>query len=345
MADAQPTDEVLVYRGGTNYSLQVQDLGNLLDTDLVAVQRAGVLYKETGLNVKIELDPSLDPDANAYIDNIEGAQGDDAPLEEDVKNAIYTLVRDLKEASVNFWDNAHFIWLGGPMRTMAGALFPLKASGNFNGLNLMTVNVTNDRYDRIYGLRCANVSNSGLDTTSYVKHPTNSSLFTAVAYSNIESTGDKNIVQSWRGDNGRNYRGIQMSANSFIGQTRSSVHSVQDTSGGTFSGVPAKTVQEDPLDVVSSVWPRNGSNVITAAGQTTMSSAAMKTLPWNFNDLTEQFRIGGDAGWTSNVPISGNIGFCYIGYGAGFDDGDGALLQEFNSIFTKYTKAINDAIP
>lgn len=55
MADAQPTDEVLVHRGGTNYSLQVQNLANLLDTDLVTVQRSGVLYKETGLNVKNDL--------------------------------------------------------------------------------------------------------------------------------------------------------------------------------------------------------------------------------------------------------------------------------------------------
>lgn len=55
MADAVGTDLVKVERGTQLYSLKVEELASLLDDDLIEVERGGVVYKETGLNVKADL--------------------------------------------------------------------------------------------------------------------------------------------------------------------------------------------------------------------------------------------------------------------------------------------------
>ena len=55
VADAVGTDLVKVERGTQLYSLKVEELASLLDDDLIEVERGGVVYKETGLNVKADL--------------------------------------------------------------------------------------------------------------------------------------------------------------------------------------------------------------------------------------------------------------------------------------------------
>ena len=151
MGDALGTDTVFVYRGGANYSLQVQNLANLLDTDLVAVQRAGVLYHETGLNVKADLPsgPSYDPDAQDYITRVEAADGE--ALETAVKDAINQLFIDIKAISPDLANGEMYLYQG--VRTIQALEQPLFTNFVANGTGCVAGNLTQGDYDRTTGLK------------------------------------------------------------------------------------------------------------------------------------------------------------------------------------------------
>jgi hypothetical protein len=79
-----------------------------------------------------------DPDAQAWITAVEGASGDNQPLEEAIKQALNTYVQALKTtglggASGSIWSqNTQLLLPCGP-RTLAGSLRPLKGPVPTNG--------------------------------------------------------------------------------------------------------------------------------------------------------------------------------------------------------------------
>lgn len=126
MADALGTDLVKVQRGVTLYQLQVGSLASLLDDDLIEVERGGVVYRETGQNVKADLPsgpPAYDPDAQDYITRVETA--DTEPLEDAVKDAINSYVLALKSDPL-LWNELTFLGIHNVARTVNGCLEPLK---------------------------------------------------------------------------------------------------------------------------------------------------------------------------------------------------------------------------
>jgi hypothetical protein len=143
----------------------------------------------------------VDADAQAWVTAVEGASGDNQPLEDAIKRAVDTYVQALKTNSI--WTSAAQLLLPCGPRTLAGALRPLKGAAPTNGNGSAgATQFTSDNYSRKNGLgKTSNASaylNNNVATNSV--SATSHALF---AYGAINaSSGDSVICGRFNGATG-----------------------------------------------------------------------------------------------------------------------------------------------